>query len=82
MVRVLVIYDISNDRVRLKVSEACLDYGLDRAQFSVFTGMLKTTHIRQLAKELRRLAGDGQVMILPIGAEDWERRVVIGEASR
>jgi len=28
--RTLVIYDIENDKIRLKISEKCLDYGLTR----------------------------------------------------
>jgi len=79
MIRVLVVYDISDDRARLKVSEKCLDYGLDRTQYSVFTGMLKPTHVRELAKVLRSMVKDGQVLILPVGAEDWQRRIQIGE---
>lgn len=36
--RVLLIYDIENDRVRGKIADACIDYGLDRVQFSAFVG--------------------------------------------
>ncbi|NJL05964.1 MAG: CRISPR-associated endonuclease Cas2, partial [Chloroflexaceae bacterium] len=38
--RVLVLYDISDDRARQRVADACLDYGLERVQFSVFVGAL------------------------------------------
>jgi CRISPR-associated protein Cas2 len=81
MLRVMVVYDIGDDRVRYRVSETCLDYGLDREQFSVFSGRLKPTHLRELTKLLRSITRDGQVMILPVGAEDWGRRVIIGEKS-
>jgi len=79
MIRIMVVYDISADQVRHRVSETCLDYGLDREQFSVFTGRLKSTQLRELTKLLRSITKEGQVMILPVGAEDWERRVIIGE---
>lgn len=81
MIRIIVVYDISDDGVRHRVSETCLDYGLDRTQFSVFVGRIKPTHMRELAKLLHSIAEGGKVMILPVGAEDWKRRVVIGEGS-
>lgn len=79
MIRVIVVYDISDDGVRHRVSETCLDYGLDREQFSVFTGRLKAIHIRELTKLLRAQLRSGQVQVIPVGADDWNRRVVIGE---
>lgn len=79
MIRVIVVYDISSDKVRNRVSETCLDYGLDREQYSVFTGQLKSTHIRELTKLLRSQLSNGQVQLIPIGADDWKRRIVIGE---
>lgn len=38
--RTLIIYDIEDDKIRLKVSEACLDYGLTRIQYSAFLSRL------------------------------------------
>jgi len=78
MLRVIVTYDIANDRVRKKVSDSCLDYGLDRTQFSVFSGVLKGTQIRALAKALKLLVDEGHVLIIPIAADDWTKRMEIG----
>lgn len=80
MLRVLVTYDITNDKTRKKVSDYCLDYGLDRTQFSVFSGLLKPTQIRALAKALKVLVKEGHVLIIPISVDDWEKRFEIGEA--
>ncbi|MCS6926895.1 MAG: CRISPR-associated endonuclease Cas2, partial [Candidatus Binatia bacterium] len=38
--RTIVLYDIRDDRLRMRVSEACLDYGLERIQYSAFRGQL------------------------------------------
>ena len=46
--RYLLIYDIPHDGVRVKVADACLDYGLVRIQYSAFLGELKRTHQREL----------------------------------
>ena len=77
--QVIVTYDISADKARHKVSECCLDYGLDRTQYSVFSGQLKPTHIRALAKQLEALLEEGHILIIPISRDDWERRQEIGE---
>lgn len=79
MIRVLVTYDISNDKARRKISETCLDYGLDRTQYSVFSGQLKPIHVRALAKAIRPLLKDGHVLIIPIASDDWDNRQEIGE---
>jgi CRISPR-associated protein, Cas2 family len=34
----LVIYDIPSTKIRNKIAEACMDYGLDRIQWSAFLG--------------------------------------------
>jgi CRISPR-associated protein Cas2 len=81
VLRILVTYDITEDKERKKISDCCLDYGLDRQQYSVFTGLLKPIHIRALAKALRPYVGSGQVIILPISSDDWEKRIEIGTAG-
>jgi CRISPR-associated protein Cas2 len=76
---VIVTYDISQDKARHKVSECCQDYGLDRTQYSVFSGELKPIHIRALAKQLGSLIEEGHILIIPISRDDWERRQEIGQ---
>ena len=46
----ILMYDISNDRIRTKVAIACEDYGLDRIQYSAFYGQLsrKLEHLAQV----------------------------------
>lgn len=78
MLRILVIYDLSDDKDRRKTSELCLDYGLDRQQFSVFSGEVKPIHVRELAKVLSPFAKSGNIMILPVASNDWDRRTEMG----
>lgn len=79
MIRILVIYDIQNDRCRTKVCEVCLDYGLDRQQYSVFSGLLKKRQAHALQKELLEHAGEtGYVVMVPISSDDWDKRIEIG----
>jgi CRISPR-associated protein Cas2 len=73
----LVIYDISDDRTRTKVSETCLDYGLERIQYSAFQGMLTRNRREELAlrlaDELRKLGG--KVTLIPICQRDADDRI-------
>src|SRR5690606_20679629 len=58
MAHVLVMYDISNDRIRGKVADTCMDYGLDRIQFSAFYGQLGRNHREELMLRISTLLGD------------------------
>jgi CRISPR-associated protein Cas2 len=71
-VSVLLIYDIENDRVRTRVSEACLDYGLDRIQFSAFFGKLNRNRRQELALRVQREIGEerAKVRMIPVCADD------------
>lgn len=74
--RCLLVYDISDDKTRTKVADACLDYGLDRIQYSAFFGKLNRTHRRELMKKMRRLLGkrSGKIQLFPLCVTDWEAR--------
>ena len=75
----LVIYDISHDGARQKVADACLDYGLDRVQFSAFLGELSRNHQEALMLKVRKRMGrhGGRIWLIPICAQDWARRLEI-----
>ena len=80
----LVVYDISNDRVRSKVADACLDYGLDRIQFSAFLGDLVRTHQEELLLRIKKHLGRqaGNVQLFPICEKDWPMRLVIQQKAK
>lgn len=75
----LLVYDISDDRVRTKVASACLDYGLDRIQFSAFSGNLSRNHQEALMGKIRRRVGKkpARIQLFTICSEDWARRIEI-----
>jgi CRISPR-associated protein Cas2 len=68
----LVMYDIEHDRVRFRVSEACLDFGLERIQFSVFRGKLTHNKREELLMRITNLLGDeqGKILIQPMCEDD------------
>lgn len=83
MLHTLLVYDITNDRIRGKVADACLDYGLDRMQFSAFVGRLSRNHQEELMQQIADLMGDsaGNVTLMPICATDWANRLEIDNAG-
>jgi CRISPR-associated protein Cas2 len=79
-VRCLVVYDISSDRLRAKVADACLDYGLSRIQLSAFLGDLSRNHQDELLQKVRRRLGraTGRVALFPLCDTDFRCRIEVG----
>lgn len=72
----VVVYDISDDNKRIRIADACLDYGLDRIQFSAFLGDLAPTHQDELMLRVQSILGKkpGNVQLFPICEKDWNAR--------
>lgn len=79
-----VIYDIVEDRIRKKIADVCLDYGLKRIQYSAFLGDINTTRRRGLEAKLAHEFGDaeGKVEVIGVCAKDFNQRTIIGDAER
>jgi CRISPR-associated protein Cas2 len=73
----LLIYDISDDQIRTKVADTCLDYGLDRIQYSAFYGNISRNYQEELFQKAQAILGkaDGQILLLPICYKDWHNRL-------
>lgn len=69
---VLVIYDISEDKIRNKVAEVCKDYGLVRIQWSAFMGKLSNNRREELnLKLIKTLKNyEGNIQLYPICSKD------------
>jgi CRISPR-associated protein Cas2 len=77
--KVLLIYDIPDDRARGKVADLCLDYGLDRIQYSAFQGELQRTHQEELVMKVKKRLGKktGDVRLIPVCEKDWQARLEV-----
>ena len=75
----LLVYDISHDRTRSRIADFCLDYGLDRIQYSAFLGDLARTHQEELMLKIGDRLGDrdGKVQLFVICKTDWRQRMEI-----
>jgi len=81
--RCLLIYDISHDGIRAKVADACLDYGLERVQYSAFMGELSWIHQKELLLQIKRRIGkhDANIQLFPLDEKSWTSRRVIEQKS-
>lgn len=81
--RYLLIYDIPHDGVRTKVADACLDYGLERVQYSAFFGELNKTHQRELWILIERRVGKhaASVQLYPLDEKSWLARRVMARTE-
>ncbi len=80
----LLIYDIPHDGARQKVADACLDYGLQRLQYSAFVGELTRANQRALFVEIKKRLGRkaGNVQLFPLDEKSWNgRRVLVQEGE-
>lgn len=77
----LLIYDIPHDGARQKVADACLDYGLQRIQYSAFVGDLTRTHQRALFREIQKRLGRraANVQLFPLDVASWQGRREIAQ---
>lgn len=70
----LVIYDVEDDRIRLKIAKACRDYGLEHVQYSAFRGALSATLRKELFAKLKDALADrpGRILVVPLCEKDAE----------
>ncbi|MBC7260295.1 MAG: CRISPR-associated endonuclease Cas2 [Chloroflexi bacterium] len=74
----IIVYDIPDDRLRAKVADICLDYGLQRIQYSAFLGTLAPSRQEELLMKIKKRAGkkEANVQIFPICERCWAKRQV------
>ncbi len=80
--KVIVVYDITNDVLRGKISERLKDYGLERIQYSTFHGELPHHALRSLETDIRKLLNDGDekdsVLFFPLCSSCFKGRREVG----
>lgn len=74
----LLLYDISDDRKRTQVAETCFDYGLDRIQYSAFSGDISRNYQEELFLKVKAILGKapGRILLLSICATDWSSQLL------
>lgn len=74
--KLLLIYDIVDDKIRNKIADVCLDYGLERIQYSAFLGELNHNRQEELLQKIKRRLGknEGDVQLFPLCDKDLRLR--------
>jgi CRISPR-associated protein Cas2 len=80
----VLIYDIEDDRLRTRVSDICLDYGLERIQFSAFFGRLNRNRRQELALKVAGEVGQesARVRVVPVCEADLKDMWVLEQYRR
>jgi CRISPR-associated protein Cas2 len=80
-VSLVLIYDIEDDRLRTRTADICLDYGLERIQFSAFFGKLNRNRRQELSLRLQRELGEksGRIRIIPVCEQDLKDMWVLDQ---
>jgi CRISPR-associated protein Cas2 len=80
----LLVYDIAHDGARTRIAEACLDYGLQRIQYSAFLGELSRAHQEELFRKVRKHLGKrpGKVQLFPVCEKDLRLRLELIQGER
>ena len=89
----LACYDITDNRVRNKVFNLLLDYGLKNIQYSVFWGYLSSLETTAVKQEIPALlAKDDHFILMPVNARsrnnfywghspetfsDWDEHIIL-----
>ncbi|MCW5934938.1 MAG: CRISPR-associated endonuclease Cas2 [Fimbriimonadia bacterium] len=75
--KIFIIYDIVSNKVRKKIADTCLDYGLQRIQYSTFEGELSSNRRQEIALKLEKRLGKSEGSVLVIGlCEKCDERIV------
>ena len=83
----LVSYDIADNALRLKLSKKLVYYGLERIQYSVFIGNIKSRFQKQLENDARELIEKSKkttdkVLILPLEKQLLSRLSLFGQDDK
>ena len=83
-VSLVLIYDIEDDRLRTRASELCLNYGLERIQYSAFFGRLNRNRRQELALRLRNEIGteSARIRMIPVCEDDLRDMWVLEQYRR
>jgi CRISPR-associated protein Cas2 len=80
----VLIYDVEEDRIRTRVADICLDYGLERIQFSAFFGRLNRNRRQELSLRVQAEIGDqsARVRVVPVCEDDLKDMWIFDQYRR
>ncbi|MEM3943502.1 MAG: CRISPR-associated endonuclease Cas2 [Thermofilum sp.] len=80
--RVVVVYDISDDAKRFRLADQLKALGLSRIQRSAFAGRLDSSRLRDLYRLCERYAGEEDVIhVFTLCGYDWSQARAFGKVA-
>jgi len=75
----LIIYDITEDKIRYRISQIIMDWGGERIQYSAFKIELEPEELNNLLLKLKTIIGHtrGRITAVPICAKDFEKIITL-----
>ncbi len=77
----LLLYDIPDNKVRTKVADICLDYGLVRIQYSAFRGEMNHNRQEQVLQQIRRKVGKRTFNCIRSAKRTWRSNASCASAT-
>lgn len=79
----ILFYDIPEDGLRTKIADFCLDYGLERIQYSVFLGDLSRNRQQELVLKVKRKIGRkaATIHLVPLGEPEFHQMIVVRQTA-
>jgi CRISPR-associated protein Cas2 len=76
-----IIYDISEDKARLRISKLCLRAGLYRVQESVFLGQIERVRYDELFAQFSEIIDPetDRIYFSPVSMDDFDRIQILGK---
>ena len=83
-ISLVLIYHVEEDRIRNRVADICLDYGLERIQFSAFFGRLNRNRRQELSLRVQTEIGDqsARVRVIPVCEDDLKDMWIFDQYRR
>jgi len=69
-VQTIVLYDVPSDSLRTKIATICLDYGLQRIQYSAFMGPMSRNRQEEVFQKITRRIGKREANVRLFGICD------------
>jgi CRISPR-associated protein Cas2 len=80
----VILYDITHDKTRTRVSRILEQHGYERIQFSTFVGNQPPQNIKGLWKTLNKLLSSvdcesDKILVIRLPAENFKKMMIIGK---
>ncbi|MEM4710154.1 MAG: CRISPR-associated endonuclease Cas2 [Candidatus Diapherotrites archaeon] len=81
MKKIIIVYDITDDKIRNYVSNQLKNYGLHRIGYSVFNGEIPEEKLKELEKTMAEYIKDDKMHIIELCEKCYAKIKLLGKAE-